>query len=63
MPTDEKKVPATLTEFEAKVALWVGSKEGQETLIETTAEAKAAAEFVREEAKIDPDRLRRPVTH
>jgi|CXWL01.1.fsa_nt_gi predicted alpha/beta superfamily hydrolase len=60
----DKDIAATKSdaELDAKVAVWIGSKEGSEKLIVTREAARTAAEHVRAAAKIEPDRLRKPIT-
>ena len=52
----------TLEEMDRRVAEWVSSPQGKEQLQETQRAARAAADRVTSDAKIDAEQLRQAVT-
>jgi hypothetical protein len=52
----------TLEEMDRRVAAWVSSPQGKEQLQETQRAARAAADRVTSDAKIDAEQLRQAVT-
>ena len=59
---DNEQAAAGFNKIEKSVETWASSKKGTEILKGTQVSAKAAADFVDSEVKIDPDLLHQSVT-